>query len=65
MNIDEYSKKKADLSASLEQLQEQQKKSENELEEFAKNAEIYCTKIATIQSKREEYSRKVGPDNDE
>uniref|UniRef100_A0A1I8B5N8 SMC hinge domain-containing protein n=1 Tax=Meloidogyne hapla TaxID=6305 RepID=A0A1I8B5N8_MELHA len=59
INIERYSRQKTDLSASLEQLQEQQKTAENELEEFAKNAEVYCTKIANIQSKREEYSRKI------
>lgn len=58
-NIEEYSKKKAELTTFLEKSQEKQKELEKSLEEFAKNAEIFCTKIANIQSKREEYSKKV------
>uniref|UniRef100_A0A914KU80 Structural maintenance of chromosomes protein 3 n=3 Tax=Meloidogyne TaxID=189290 RepID=A0A914KU80_MELIC len=58
-NIEEYSKKKAELTTFLEKSQEKQKELEKSLEEFAKNAEIFCTKIANIQSKREEYSKKI------
>uniref|UniRef100_A0A914LKC3 SMC hinge domain-containing protein n=1 Tax=Meloidogyne incognita TaxID=6306 RepID=A0A914LKC3_MELIC len=58
-NIEEYSNNKARLTGELETLQEDQKQAEKSLEDFAKNAEIFCTKIANLQSKREEYSRKI------
>ena len=55
-----YDAQKNKLTAVLESRQEEQKKLNDRLEEFAKNAEVYCTNIANIQAKREECSRKVG-----
>lgn len=58
-DLNEYETKKGDLSGRLESHQEEQKLLNENLEESAKDAEIYCTKIATIQTKREECSRKI------
>jgi chromosome segregation ATPase len=58
-DLSEYDNKKIELTSQLESHQEDQKELNEELEECAKNAEIYCTKIATIQAKREDCSRKV------
>lgn len=58
-DLSEYDNKKNELTGQLETYQEVQKELNEQLEEFAKNAEIYCTKIANIQAKREECSRKV------
>ena len=58
-DLNEYDTKMSELTNNLESFQEKQKLNSEHSEECAKNAEIYCTKIATIQAKREECSRKI------
>lgn len=59
IDLSKYDTEKEELSNSLETHQEEQRELNEQLEECAKNAEIYCTKIATTTSKREECLRKI------
>uniref|UniRef100_A0A183BL97 Structural maintenance of chromosomes protein n=1 Tax=Globodera pallida TaxID=36090 RepID=A0A183BL97_GLOPA len=59
LDLGKYDTEKEELSNTLDAHQEGSRELNEQLEECAKNAEIYCTKIANIQSKREECLRKI------
>ncbi|KAL3115952.1 hypothetical protein niasHT_007252 [Heterodera trifolii] len=59
LDLGKYDTEKEELGNALDAHQEESRELNEQLEEFAKNAEIYCTKIANIQSKREECLRKI------
>uniref|UniRef100_A0A1I7YP81 Structural maintenance of chromosomes protein n=1 Tax=Steinernema glaseri TaxID=37863 RepID=A0A1I7YP81_9BILA len=59
VNLIEYEENENKLTNDLEQLQEKRSSLDNMLEDMSKNADIFCTKAAAYQTKKEEATRRI------
>ncbi|KAH7716577.1 chromosome associated protein [Aphelenchoides avenae] len=57
--LGDYEAQREEFVHEIEQHQEKKRELESKVDDFAKQADLFCTKMANIQAKREEYLKKI------